>query len=69
MDTAETRPRGYTLFACSTDPSMHLIMLINVKMPTIVVGILTFICTMNRTSWSLKARNAYFLQHFIFMSS
>ena len=34
-------------------------MLINVKMPTIV-GILTFISTINTTYESLKARKAYF---------
>ena len=39
---------------------MKLIMLINVKMPTIV-GILTFISMINTTSERLKARKVYFL--------
>ena len=44
---------------------MKFIMLINVKMPTIV-GILTFISMINTTSKSLKARNGFIFQHFIF---
>ena len=41
------------------------IMLINVKMPTIV-GILTFICMLNATSESLKARKVGIFQQFSF---
>ena len=48
------RPQGYKTFLCSTQLSMKFIMLINVKMPTIV-GILSFISTINTTSESLKA--------------
>ena len=35
------RPQGYKTFLCSTQLRLKLILLINVKMPTIV-GILTF---------------------------
>ena len=51
---------------CSTQ--LKFIMLINVKMPTIV-GILTFISTINTTSESLKARKVFNFQHINFMSS
>ena len=35
--------RGYKLFlSCSTQPSMTFILLMNVEMPTTIVGILTF---------------------------
>ena len=44
---------------------MNLIMLINVKMPTIV-GILTFISMINTTSECLKARNIFILQYLSF---
>ena len=53
------------LFPCSTQLSMKSILLINVKMPTIVinmptiVGILTFISMINTTSEKLKARNFF----------
>ena len=40
-------------------------MLINVKMPTIV-GIVTFISMINKTSDSLKARKVFIFQHFGF---
>ena len=36
-------PEVIKTFSCSTQLSMNFILLINVKMPTIVVGILTFI--------------------------
>ena len=36
------------LFSCSTQLSMKFILLINVKMPTIVVGILTLISKINK---------------------
>ena len=42
-----------------------IIMLINVKMPTIV-GILTFISMLNTTSESLKARTVGIFQQFSF---
>ena len=50
--------RGYKIFLYSTQLSMKLIMLINVKMPTIV-GILTFISMINTTSDRLKAINFF----------
>ena len=37
---------GYDTFSCSTQLSMNIIMLINVKMPTFV-GILTYVSMMN----------------------
>ena len=49
------------LYSCST----QLIMLINVKMPTIV-GILTLISMINTTSESLKARKDCIFQHYSF---
>ena len=49
-------------FSCSTQLSLKLIMLINVKMPTIV-GILAFISMINTTSESLKARKVLFIFH------
>ena len=56
------------LFPCSAQLSMHLIMLINVKMPTILVDTLTFI-SMITISASLKARKVFIFQHFSFVSS
>ena len=44
---------------------MKFILLINVKMPTIV-GILTFISRINKTSDRSKARNLVIFQHFNF---
>ena len=49
-------PRLQNFFSCSTQLSIILIMLINVKMPTIV-GILTFISIINTTSKKLKAKH------------
>ena len=48
-------------FSCSTQLSMKVIMLINVKMPTIV-GILTCVSMINTTQFyvSLKARKLFF---------
>ena len=51
--------------SCSIQLSLKFIMLINVKMPTIV-GILTFISMINKTSESLKARKVLIFQHFSF---
>ena len=44
---------------------MKIIMLINVRMPTIV-GILTFISMINTTSESFEARNVIIFKHFSF---
>ena len=44
-------PEVIKLFLCSTQVSTKFILLINVKMPTIV-GILTFISRINKTSES-----------------
>ena len=46
-------PEVIQLFSCSTQLSTRLILLINVKMPTII-GILTFISMINATSESKK---------------
>ena len=53
------------LFSCSTQLSTKLIILINVKMPTIV-GILTFISMINTISESLKAKGIFVFQHLSF---
>ena len=52
------------LFSSSTQPSMKLILLINVKMP--IVGILTFISMIKTTSKRLKARNFSICLYFSF---
>ena len=56
---------GYKTFSCSTQLSIRFIRLINAKMPTIV-GILTFISMINKTSQSLKARKVFIFLHFGF---
>ena len=53
------------LFPCSTQSSTKFILLINVKMPTIV-GILTFMSTINTTFERLKSRNFFIYRYFIF---
>ena len=58
-------PKVIKLFLYSTQLSMKLILLINVKMPTIV-GILTFISMINTTYERLKARNFFISRYFIF---
>ena len=64
------RPRGYKTFvSCSTQLSMGFIMLINIKMPTTIVGILTFSSMINTISEGLKARKVFIFQHFSFLSS
>ena len=59
----KTRPRCVELFSCSTQLSIKLITLINVKMPTIV-GILAFISMINTTSEILKSRNFFICRYF-----
>ena len=61
----EPGPKVIQLFPCSTQLSKKFILLINVKMPTIV-GILTFISTINTTSERLKARNFFICRYFSF---
>ena len=46
------------LFSCSIELNMKLILLINVIMPTTIVGILTFVRRINTASKSMK--NLYF---------
>ena len=53
------------LSPCSTQLSTKFILLINVKMPTIVV-ILTFISMINTTPERLKARNFFICRYFSF---
>ena len=53
------------LNSCSTQLSRKLILLINVKMPTIV-GILTIISMINTTSERLEARNFFICRYFSF---
>ena len=52
-------------FPCSTQLSTKLILLLNVKMPTIV-GILTFISMIYTTSERLEARNFFIFRYFSF---
>ena len=59
------RPEVIKLFSCSTQLSMKIILLINVKMP-IIVDILTFISMINTQSERLKARNYFICQYFSF---
>ena len=61
-DSSSTTTRLYT-FSCSYQLGMKLIMLTNVKMPTIV-GILTFVIMKIATSKSLEVRNFFNIQHF-----
>ena len=59
-------PKVVKLFPCSTQLGMKFILLINVKMPTIVV-ILAFISMINTTSKRLKARNFFICWYFSFL--
>ena len=56
-------PRLFNFFSCLTQLSMKIILLINVKMPTIV-GILTFMSRINTTCESFKARNIFYFSDF-----
>ena len=58
-------PEVIKLFSYSTELSTKFILLINVKMPTIV-GILTFISSINTTSERLKAINFFICWYFSF---
>ena len=69
-DGWESGPEVIKLFSCSTQLITKLILLINVKMPTIkmptIVGILTFISLINTPSERLKASNFFICLHFSF---
>ena len=55
------------LLSCSTQLSTKFILLMNVKMPTIIiVGIFTFISMINTTSERLKERNFFICRYFSF---
>ena len=58
-------PKVIKLFSRSTQLSMKLILLINVKMPTIV-GILTFISRINTAFERFIARILFIFHHFTF---
>ena len=58
----------YTTFSCSTQWSIKIILLINVKIPTIV-GIIILISMIKTTSEWLKARNFFICWYFSCMSS
>ena len=60
-----TGPEVIKLFSCSIQLSMKVIMLINVKMPTIV-GISTVIIMINTTSERLKAIRFFIYRYFGF---
>ena len=58
IEPATPGPEVIKLFPCSTQLSTKLILLINVKMPTItIVGILTFISMIDTTSERLIVRH------------
>ena len=59
----QSGPEVIKLFSYSTQLSTKVILLINVKMPTIV-GILTFISMIITTSQRLKARNFFICRYF-----
>ena len=59
------RPRGYKTFSVLRSAEHEIILLINVKMPTIV-GILTLISMINTTSERLKARNVFICRYLSF---
>ena len=63
--TSRPGPEVIKLFPCSTQLSTKLILLINIKMPTIV-GILTFISMINTTSERLKALNFFICRYISF---
>ena len=52
-----TRPRGYKKISCSTQLSMKIFLLVNVKMPT-VVGILTFTSRKNSIPGLSESENS-----------
>ena len=58
-------PEAIKLFSCSTQLSTNIILLINVKMPTIV-GILTFISMIKTIFERLKARHFFICRYFSF---
>ena len=59
------RTQGYKTFSMLNSAEHEIILLINVKMPTIV-GILTFMSMMNTTFEGLKVRNFFICQYFSF---
>ena len=60
-------PRGYNFFSCSSQLSMKVFLLINVKMPTIV-GVSTFMSRKNSVLGLSVSENAEFLYSFILTS-
>ena len=62
-------PEVIKLFSCSTQLSTKFIKLINVKMPTTIVGILTFMRRINTAPERLKPRNFLFVGILGFMNS
>ena len=60
-------PKVIKLFSCSTQLSMKIFLLINVKMPTIV-GILTFMSGKNSILGLSEPKKAEFLDIFILVS-
>ena len=58
-----TGPEVIKLFSCSAQLRLKFILLINVKMPTIV-GIFTFISSINYRLWSFKPSMTIYLGYF-----
>ena len=65
LEARKPDPEVIILFSYSTRLSRNLVLLINVKMPTIV-GILTFISMINAIPERLKARNFLISWYFSF---
>ena len=59
-------PEVIKLFPCSTQLNKKIMLLINVKTPALIVGILTFIGMINWSSDILKARNFFTCGYFSF---
>ena len=59
-------PRGFKTFSSSTQLRMKSIMLINVKMPTTIVGILTIISRINTAAQSVNTSNGFIFQQNLF---
>ena len=68
ISTDKSRPRGYKTFSCSNQLRTKIIMLINVKMPT-VVGILTFMSRIIQHLKDLKQNTSLSVGILVFMSS
>ena len=61
-ENMQTGPKVIKLFSCSTQLSMNFFLLINVKMPAIIiVGILTFMSRKNSILGLSEPKKSHFL--------